>query len=243
MASTESARSGAASAMGPIVRTKLAQSVADRLLEDVRARNLPPGTRMPSERDLMGQLGVGRSTVREAINGLAMLGVLEIRHGQGVFVADPSAGRALPSAIAAALGRGLTRDLFEAREVVEVHTARLAAMRRTDSDLREIVQALADHEQALVTGAPAVEPSVRFHIKIAEAAHSEVLSSFVSSFGELLTERGFIIETMDGFREWEVDQHRRVLEPIRDRDPDLAAERMRAHLNAVVPYHERLGLA
>jgi DNA-binding FadR family transcriptional regulator len=128
--------------MGPIVRTKLAQSVADRLVSDIRARNLPPGTRMPSERDLMEQLGVGRSTIREATNGLAMLGVLEIRHGQGAFVLDPSARAALPPAIAAALGRGVTRDLFEARELVEVHTARLAAELRTDADLREIAQAL-----------------------------------------------------------------------------------------------------
>src|SRR3712207_8016336 len=52
-------------------------------------------TRIPSERELMSAFGVGRSTVREAINGLAMLGVLEIRHGQGAFVADPAAGAVL----------------------------------------------------------------------------------------------------------------------------------------------------
>lgn len=69
-----------------------------------------------------------------------------------------------------------------------------------------------------------------------------MLASFVTSFGELLTERGPILETIDGFREWEVQQHRRVFEPIRDRDPDLAAERMREHLTSVAPFHERIGL-
>ena len=49
-------------------------------------RELPPGTKVPSERELTKELGVGRSTVREALNGLAMLGIVEIRHGQGVFV-------------------------------------------------------------------------------------------------------------------------------------------------------------
>jgi DNA-binding FadR family transcriptional regulator len=83
---------------------------------------------------------------------------------------------------------------------------------------------------------------VRFHVRIAEAAHSEVLASFVMSFCELLTERGPILETIDGFREWEGHEHRRVFEPIRDRNPDLAAERMRAHLTAVAPFHERIGL-
>src|SRR5436190_13375334 len=67
-------------------RKKLAETVAQQILEAVRA--LPAGTRLPPERELTKQMGVGRSTVREALNGLAMMGVVEIRHGQGVFVAE-----------------------------------------------------------------------------------------------------------------------------------------------------------
>jgi len=148
----------------------------------------------------------------------------------------------MPRAIAAALARGVTRDLFEARRVVEVQTARLAAERRTETDLRGIAQALGDHERALADGEPAVEPSVRFHVQIGEAAHSDVLASFVSSFADILTERGPILEAVPGFREWEITQHRCVFEPIRDGDPALAAERMREHLDAVVPHHEHIGI-
>src|SRR5262245_42317682 len=64
-------------------RRKLAETVAARLLEAVRTQ--PPGTRVPTERAMAEQLEVGRSTVREALNGLAALGILDIRHGQGVF--------------------------------------------------------------------------------------------------------------------------------------------------------------
>ena len=71
-------------ALSPAPRRKLSETVADQLL--VAVRELPPGTKVPSERELTKELGVGRSTVREALNGLAMLGVVEIRHGQGVFV-------------------------------------------------------------------------------------------------------------------------------------------------------------
>lgn len=227
----------------PITRHKLAEMVAKQLLSEVRDKGLKHGDRIPSERELMGAFRVGRSTIREAINGLAMLGVVEIRHGQGAFVADPNAGAALPNAIGAALARGVTRDLFEARGVVEVHVARLAAERRTESDLREISQALADHESAIEAGTPAVEPSVRFHVKVGEAAHSEVLASFVSSFVEIMTERGPILEAEPGYREWEIDQHRSVFEPIRDANPEVAAQRMRAHLDAVIPRHEQLGLS
>lgn len=229
--------------LSPISRSKLAETVAQRLIGQIRDNGLAPGTRMPSERELMSALGVGRSTIREAMNGLAMLGVLEIRHGQGAFVRDPDGGTAVPRGIAAALSRGITRDLFEARHVVEVHVARLAAQRRTEADLNEIGACLADHAHALEMGELAVEPSVRFHVRIGEAAHSEVLCSFVRSFADLLTERGPALEAVDGYREWELDQHRAVFEPIRDGDPEAAAARMAAHLEQVIPYHERFGLA
>jgi DNA-binding FadR family transcriptional regulator len=226
----------------PIPRSKLAETAASQLLDEIRVKKLPPGTRMPSERQLMGALGVGRSTIREAINGLAMLGVLEIRHGQGAFVANPDAGLSAPSAIALALARGVTRDLFEARRLVEPETARLAAERRTETDLREMEQALDDHAEAIRNGTPAVEPSVRFHLSIAEAAHNEWLAGFAHSFQQPLTERGPLLEAVPGFREWEINQHRSVYEPIKAGDPDGAFTRMRAHLDAVVPHHERLGL-
>jgi GntR family transcriptional regulator, transcriptional repressor for pyruvate dehydrogenase complex len=232
---------GASINLAPISRTKLAADVAQELLAQIRSNGLEPGTRMPSERELMSALRVGRSTIREALNGLAMLGVIEIRHGQGAFVRNPEAA-AVPRGIAVALSRGITRDLFEARMLVEVHVARLAAERRTESDLNEIEDCLTDHARALEMGDPAVEPSVRFHVRIGEAAHSEVLSSFVSSFAEMMTERGPVLEAKPGYREWELAQHRSVFEPIRAGDPDLAAERMTAHLNEVVPHHERLGL-
>jgi GntR family transcriptional regulator, transcriptional repressor for pyruvate dehydrogenase complex len=226
----------------PIPRSKLAENVASQLLEEIREKKLPPGTRMPSERQLMAGLGVGRSTIREAINGLAMLGMLEIRHGQGAFVANPEAGQAAPTAIAVALARGVTRDLFEARRLVEPAAARLAAERRTDTDLRDMEQVLADHARAIREDEPAVEPSVRFHLAIAEAAHNEWLAGFVHSFQPPLTERGPVLEAIPGFREWEIEQHRSVFAPIQAGDSDAAFAQMRAHLDAVVPHHERLGL-
>lgn len=228
--------------LGPIPRSSLTESVARKLLDEIRDKRLTPGTKIPSERDLMAGLGVGRSTIREAINGLAMLGVLEVRHGQGAFVTDLAPGYEPSRSIAAALARGVTHELFEARRLVEVETARLAAERRTEADLAEMARALEDHAAALAKGALAVEPSVRFHVEVAEAAHNEVLVGFVRSFGEILSQRGPVLEEVSGFRDWEIEQHRSVYEPIEAGDPDLAVERMRAHLDAVVPYHERIGM-
>ncbi|MDX6691119.1 MAG: GntR family transcriptional regulator, transcriptional repressor for pyruvate dehydrogenase complex [Solirubrobacteraceae bacterium] len=228
--------------LSPVARSSLAETVAHQLLEEIRAKRLAPGTKLPSERHLMNALGVGRSSIREAINGLAMLGAVEVRHGQGAFVTETASGIAPSRAIAVALARGVTRELFEARRLVETETACRAAERRTDVDLAEIAQAIADHETAVAAGASAVEPAVRFHVEIAEAAHNEVLAGFVGSFAQLLGQRGPVLEEIDGYREWEIEQHRSVYEPVKDGDAELAGERMRAHLDAVVVYHERVGL-
>src|SRR5690348_5907311 len=124
----------AALALEPPRRRKLTEAVAQQLLEQIREQKLRPGTRMPSERELMRALNVGRSTVREALNGLALLGVIEIRHGQGAFVAAVP-GEGVSEELGAALAKGVTRDLLEARKAIEVEVARLAAVRRTDQDL------------------------------------------------------------------------------------------------------------
>ena len=228
--------------LSPIPRSSLAETVARQLLKEIREKRLEPGTKLPSERDLMQALGVGRSSIREAINGLTMLGAVEVRHGQGAFVTEAANGIAPSRTIAIALARGVTRELFEARRLVEAETARRAAERRTDADLVEIAAAITDHETAVAADLAAVEPAVRFHIEVAEAAHNEVLAGFVGSFAQLLGERGPILEQVPGYREWEVEQHRSVFEPIEAGDPELAVERMRAHLDAVVEYHERIGL-
>lgn len=241
--SQKAAKTAGVLAPAPIAQPgNLGEMVASQLLGEIREKGLPAGTKLPTERELMGALRVGRSTVREAINGLAILGVLEIRRGQGAFVRNPAAGLEKQSAISLALARGVTRDLFEARRLVEPFGASLAAERRTEADLNEIAQALADHEAALLRGELGVEPSVRFHLQIGEATHNDVIAGFVHSFQDPLAQRGPVLEEMDGFREWELEQHRSVFEPIKAGNAELAHERMLAHLNAVLPYHEHLGL-
>ena len=144
---------------------------------------------MPSERELMASLGVGRSTIREALNGLAVLGVIEIRHGQGAFVVhtDPATP---PGALTASLAKGVTRDLLEARVAVELTIAELASRRRTPADIREIEAILEVHAALLERDEPAAEAAARFHLELAEAAHNEVLAGFIESVMGLLMERG-----------------------------------------------------
>jgi DNA-binding FadR family transcriptional regulator len=227
-------------ALSPVTRRKLTETVAEQLLAAIR--ELPPGTRVPSERELTRELGVGRSTVREALNGIAMLGVVEIRHGQGVFVADAPAGEGEPPAITAALERGVTSEFIEARLMVEVEVARLAARRRTDEDLARLEAALAEQEARLRGDVgELVNVAASFNVLLAECAHNEVLRAMIQSFVALMIERGPRVYGLDGFREWDIQEHRGLYEAVRDRDADRAARLMREHIEELARRYRAVG--
>jgi DNA-binding FadR family transcriptional regulator len=230
-------------ALSKAPRRKLAETVGAQLAEAVR--DLPPGTRVPSERDLMKSLGVGRSTVREALNGLALLGLVDIRHGLGVFVSErPPEQEIELSDLDKALMKGVTRDFIEARLVVEVEVARLAAERHTPADLERIAETI---ELLRAKGhAPtdeALGPATQFNIAVADAAHNEVLSGVIGSFVQLMLERAGELYESDEFRHWDIEEHSMIYEAVAASDPDLAASRMRAHILAIGEHYRDVGAA
>jgi GntR family transcriptional repressor for pyruvate dehydrogenase complex len=177
-------------------------------------------------------LHVGRSTVREALNGLAMAGVLEVRHGQGCFVA--SGDEPAPAALERALRRGETSDLMEARLLVEVEMLGLAAERATPEDIRRAEEALKAYRQAVDAGTSIVKVASRLHMRLLEAAHNEVLLGFVRIYGPKVLERGHELEE-GGPRSAseEYEEHAKLLAAVLARDPRAARERMREHLGAM----------
>jgi GntR family transcriptional regulator, transcriptional repressor for pyruvate dehydrogenase complex len=242
MAATPGTEARAEFSLKPAPRQKLAETVAQQLFEAIR--ELPPGTRVPPERELTKELGVGRSTVREALNGLALMGVVDIRHGQGVFVAEPKDEEDSTDALEQALMKGVTREFIEARLVVEVEIARFAAQRRTDGDLQQIAQTIEELQRAL--GAPtkrALKPATQFNLAVAEAAHNEVLASLMRPFVRLMIERAPALYDQEEFRRWDIEDLTRIYEAIREGDADLAAERMREHILAVGEHYRRAGEA
>lgn len=206
-------------------------------------RDLPPGTRVPSERDLMKSLGVGRSTVREALNGLALLGLVDIRHGLGVFVAErPPEQEIEISELDKALMKGVTRDFIEARLVVEVEVARLAAERRTDADLQRIAETIDSlRSKGDAPTDEALEPATQFNLAVADAAHNEVLSGVIGSFVQLMLERAGELYERDDFRQWDIEEHSQIFEAIAASNPGLAAERMREHILAIGEHYRDVG--
>jgi len=181
--------------------------------------------------------------VREALNGLALLGVVEIRHGQGVFVTGAAAREPEPDTLNQALERAVTAEFIEARLVVEVEVARLAAKRRTEDDLRRLADALDEQERRLRGDVPALlEIAANFNVLLAEAAHNEVLESIIEQFVRLMVERGPQVYSLEGFREWDMAEHRALFEVIRNQDPELAGALMRAHILQLADRYRRAGV-
>jgi GntR family transcriptional regulator, transcriptional repressor for pyruvate dehydrogenase complex len=224
------------------VRPKLTEVVAQQLLDVIRG--LPEGTRVPSERELTSELGVGRSTLREALHGLELLGEIEIRHGQGVFVSKPSSDERGLAALTAAINRGVTHDLLEARKVIEVEVARLAGQRRTEAEITELDAILKAHESLMGNGQSPAAEGMRFHLAVGYAAHNEVLVAVMRTLRRPMFERGpSLYADLKGFSEWELRQHTGIYLAIRDQNAALAARRMAAHVAAMAGHYRKVGEA
>jgi GntR family transcriptional regulator, transcriptional repressor for pyruvate dehydrogenase complex len=225
-------------------REPLSSEVARALLDAVFSGQITPGTRMPSERQLAESFGVGRFVVREALKSLGLLGLLEVRQGDGTYVRSPDSSL-LPRVVEWGLlvGEQRTSDLVETRKHIEPITARLAAERRSDDDITVIRGHLHGMRDAGNTD-EFVDADVAFHLSIAEATSNTVLSNMINSISSLLNV--WIRNVIDAApsREPSYLEHIPIFEAIEVRDGEAAGEAMRAHmegaacrLNAAVAAH------
>lgn len=157
--------------MEQVRRHRLAEQAADLLLARIRSGEWPLGAKLPGETTLAPQLGVGRSTVREAIRELAAKGVLETRQGAGVFVLAHDVREDWD----AVLRRAGIVAVVETRIAIESEAAALAAARRTPADLRRIRRALAGRLDPGFGIEELVDADTAFHRAVVVAAHNEIL--------------------------------------------------------------------
>ena len=219
----------------PIRRETMAAEVARRLVDYLLSGGVAPGARIPSERQLAEAFGVGRSAVREAIAALSLIGLIEVRHGDGTFLKRPDSPL-LPQVVewGLLLGEQRTTDLVEARQKIEVDIAGLAAQRRTDEDVADLARILSRMEWESLHGDEVggfVDADVAFHLRLAETARNTALRDVLSSIQALL--RAWIGRVIaDGNRESSFREHVPILEAVKSRDVRAAEEAMEAHMRS-----------
>ncbi|MFB6709342.1 FadR/GntR family transcriptional regulator [Streptomyces sp. NPDC056333] len=180
------------SSLGPLRPSPLVEQATDHLRAQITEGHWPVGTKIPGETTLAKALGVGRSTVREAVRTLATLGLLQSRQGAGVFVIAERAAEDWPTR----LRRAAVTDVYEVRMLIEVQAARLAARRRTDEDLVALNAALTAR-RAASAGADAefVDADIALHRAVVAAAHNPVLTDLFTEFAPVL--RQGLIDLVD----------------------------------------------
>jgi GntR family transcriptional regulator, sialic acid-inducible nan operon repressor len=222
---------------GPVRRRRLHEDVAARIQELVAERGLRPGDRLPAERELMAEFGVGRSAVREAMLALRNAGVVEVSSGERARVAKPDAAAAVRELLAGAARHLLAQPggaerLLDARVLLEEGLARLAAERAGDADLAMLAALLAADGRAAAAGdaAAAVRADVAFHYGLATVARNYIFTTLLEAVVGWLAERAGPAAATAAAREAAHAGHRRVYEAVAARDPEAAGRAMRAHL-------------
>lgn len=223
----------------PLVTTKrtgLVDQVIAQMRELVSSGEWPLGQRIPPEAELVTALGVGRNTVREAVRALSHAGLFEVRQGDGTFVRATSE---ISGAVGRLCGSELRR-ILEVRRALEVESARLAALARTDTDVTELTTLLDDRDEALRAreGERVADTDTRFHLRLVEAAYNPVLLELYRGISEAV--QSSVATMFDAEAPFgDHVSHRDLLEAVRAGDPVRAAseaggflEEFLAHLGA-----------
>lgn len=216
----------------PRSRESTVAGIVNQLVARFSAGDIPPGGKLPPERQLAEALGVGRSAIRESLKALDLLGMIEVRQGDGTYLRQ-GASNLLPQVVewGLLLDTPQTMDLIETRFHLETIMARLAAERVTAEEISKIAACLTEMEQA--EGAPDfARADTDFHLAIAAAAKNRVLADMLTNVKSLLHVWVLRAIRQSGERESTIKQHRAILAAISHRQPDAAFKAMKAHMEA-----------
>jgi GntR family transcriptional repressor for pyruvate dehydrogenase complex len=214
-------------------RETVVTEISRRLLEYLLSGDVHPGARLPSERKLAQDLGVGRSAVREAIKSLSLLGLLDVRQGDGTYVKSAES-QLLPQVIewGLLLGQRRSLDLVEARQHLEVAVAVLAAKRRTSQQVLELRKCLENLRTATDVDS-FVAADIALHTKVAEIAGNSVFVDILTSIRSLLNVwMRRVLQAAAGDLHPSYSEHIGIVDAIEKGDPDAAAEAMKQHMSS-----------
>jgi GntR family transcriptional repressor for pyruvate dehydrogenase complex len=210
------------------------EEVAGQIQRLVSEGMLKPGDRLPAERELAAQFGVGRSSLRDAIRTLEVMGVVESRHGAGTVIRDLDID-ALVVPIASALlrKREMVSELLEVRMMIEPAVAARAAKNATREEIARMEEILGRQREKVRRGEPTVEEDAQFHAALVHAARNSVVLRVVDVLMDLLREsRAKTLQT-PGRLEKSYAGHVRILRAVKERDGVGAERAVRRHLKEV----------
>jgi GntR family transcriptional repressor for pyruvate dehydrogenase complex len=227
-------RPGGEMGIEPVRSTRIYEEIVRQIKAMIAEGRLKSGDQLPPERDLADKFVVSRTSVREALRALESLGLVEIRPGEGTFVKEISVEALIePLALVMASQREAIGELFEARRLLEPAIAALAARRATPDEIQEMERILEEQAKEIAVGRTGLSQDGQFHAAIAGAAHNRAIMRIVHGIMDLLTQSREESLNTPGRPTRSHEDHRRMLDAIKRRDPAAAERVMLDHLNAV----------
>jgi len=218
----------------PIKPRKIADEVVEQLQALILQGILKPGEKLPPERELASVLNVSRTSLRDALNALQGMGLVEIQQGNRSFV-RPITTRSVYDPLVAFI-RSSTENVFklyEVRRYLEVGAAALATKYATEDDISELEKQLVLMQSDIDQGHLGAKAGIRFHILVAEASHNELYLHLINTVYDLLQEPFHKAwgQMFKDKQEWEkdIEQHKAVVRAIKNRDASAAADAARTH--------------
>lgn len=219
-----------------VVRTsRLYEQIVQQIEESVLNGSLKPGDQLPAERELAQRLGVSRTAVREAVKTLREKGLVEAYSGRGTFITDGTSQAARQSFdLMVKIGQQEgSPHLAELRLILEPGIAALAAVRAKEEDVAAMREAVVVMDRAQKDPEAYIEADLDFHLALAEAAANPLILSLIDSIVGLLREQRMKIFNVEGGPQRGQIHHKRILEAVERRDPEMARSAMRSHLEQV----------
>jgi len=218
---------------GAIRRNKVYEEVARRL-EQLISERMKPGDMLPPERELAESFGVSRSSVRDAIRRLELVGMVEPRQGSGTVVREASTDNLINSLTSVLVQkRKLVVELLDVRKMLEPPLASRAASNASAVDISELEDILHRQDDKLRRGDPAIEEDNEFHYTIALASDNSVVLRVLDVLMDLLRETRERALQVEGRPQKSIAGHRRILAAIKRHDPLAAELAMRRHIEEV----------
>jgi GntR family transcriptional repressor for pyruvate dehydrogenase complex len=220
----------------PIKTKKIHEEIIEQIQEMISDGTLKAGDKLLPERDLAEMLGVSRASIREAISALAVLGVLEVRRGEGTFINGKFTRDSFnPLSILMLLDK--TLEVLEIRKILESEGAALAAERASEDDIQKIGKAVDDMEEDVKKGGLGDEGDYVFHYNINQAAHNCILLQMIDAIMETV-KMSLKVSRQSLYKlpkapEILLEQHRAIFDSIAKRDAQKAKEEMKKHLEYV----------
>ena len=215
----------------PIKKTRVYEEIVFKIKDMLEKGRLKSGDQLPGERELSEVFQVSRSSVREALRTLETQGFLESRQGDGTYIASkPVESLVSPLASAIFSEKDSQMELFEMRRLIEPRLAHLAAERATQEEIAMMEQALVLQEEAVARGETGTDVDKSFHYIMAKATKNKVLLRLTDSMRDLLAESRDKYLQVEGRPDKSILRHRQVLDAIKARDGELAAQVMLEHV-------------